>query len=63
MKFLTEQKILYLKQLGFRKNFSTVHDIINLIDSIGNAFDKNKFSCGVLLTSRKHLTQLNMRSC
>ena len=35
MKFLTEQKILYLKQFGFRKNFSTAHAIINLIDSIG----------------------------
>ena len=33
MKFLTEQKILYLKQLDFRKNFSTAHVIINLIDS------------------------------
>ena len=46
MKFLTEQKILYLKQFGFRKNFSTAHAIINLIDSIENAFDKSKFACG-----------------
>ena len=63
MKLLTEQKILYLKQFGFRKNFPTLHAIINLTDSIGNAFDKKKFACGVLLTLRKHLTQLNMRSC
>ena len=39
MKCLTEQKIIYLKQFGFRKNFSAVHVIINLIDSIENAFD------------------------
>ena len=44
MKFLTEQKILYLKQFGFRKNFSTAHANINLIDSIKNAFETNKFA-------------------
>ena len=39
MKFLTEQKIFYLEQFGFRKTFSTAHAIINLIDSIKNAID------------------------
>ena len=53
MKFLTEQKILYLKQFGFRKNFSTPHAIINLVDSIENAFDKNKFACRVLIYLKK----------
>ena len=53
MKFLTEQKILYLKQFGFRKNFSTAHAIMNLIDSIENAFDKNKFACGVFIDLKK----------
>ena len=53
MKFLTEHKILYLKQFGFRKNFSTAHAIINLIDSIENAFDKKKFACGVFIDLKK----------
>ena len=53
MKFLTEQKILYLKQFGFRKNFSTAHAIINLIDSIENAFDQNRFACGVFIDLKK----------
>ena len=53
MKFVTEQKILYLKQFGFRKNFSTAHAIINRIDSIENAFDKNKFACGVFIDLKK----------
>ena len=53
MKFLTKQKILYLKQFGFRKNFSTAHAIMNLIDSIENAFDKNKFACGVFIDLKK----------
>ena len=43
MKFLTEQKTMYLRQLGFRKNFSTAHAIINLIDSTKNAIDQNNF--------------------
>ena len=53
MKFLTEQKILYLKEFGFRKSFSTVHAIINLIVSIKNAFNKNKFVCGVSIDLKK----------
>ena len=43
MKFLTEQKTIYLRQFGFRKNFSTAHAIINLIDSTKNAIDQNNF--------------------
>ena len=34
MKFLDDQKILYLKQFGFQKNVSTSHTIINLIENI-----------------------------
>ena len=53
MKFLTGLKILYLKQFGFRKNFSTAHAIINLIDSIENAFDPDKFACRVFIDLKK----------
>ena len=49
MKFLTEQET----QFGFRKNFSTAHAIINLTDSIENAFDKNKLACGVFIDLKK----------
>ena len=48
-----ERKILHLKQFGFRENFSTAHPIINLIDSIENAFDQNKFACGVFIDLNK----------
>ena len=53
MTFLTEQKILYLKQFAFRKNFSAAHPIINLIDSIEKAFDHNKFACRVFIDLKK----------
>ena len=53
MKFLTEQKIHYLKQFGFKKNFSTTYAIIKLIYSIENAIDfKKAFE-----------RQLRVRSC
>ena len=48
-KFLTEQNIFHLKQFVFRKNFSTTHANINLIDSTENATDQNKFACGVFI--------------
>ena len=53
MKFWTEQKILYLKQFRYRKNFCAAHAIINLIDCIENAFDQNKFACGVFIDLKK----------
>ena len=53
MKFLTEQKIFYIKQSCSRKNFSTAHAIINLIDRIKNVFDQNKFACGVSIDLKK----------
>ena len=53
VKFITEQKTLYLKQFGFRKNLTTAHAIINLIDSIENALEENKFACGVFIDLKK----------
>ena len=53
IKFLTEQKILYRKEFGFEKNFSTTHAIMNLIDSIKNVLDKSKFVCSVFIDLKK----------
>ena len=52
-KFLIEQKILYLKQSGFKKNIFTVHTLINLIDNIKNATDQNTSVCGVFIDLKK----------
>ena len=35
------------------KNFSTAHAIINLIDSIENAIDQNKFAWGAFIDLKK----------
>ena len=60
MEFLTEQKILYLEQFGFRKIFSTAYAIIKLIDKIGNAFDKNKFAWGVSIDLKKAFDSVDL---
>ena len=60
MNFLAEQKILYLKQFGFRKNFPTAHAIINLIDSIQKAFDKNIFACGVFIDLKNRMQYVSI---
>ena len=58
MEFLNEQKVLYCKQYGFRKSFSTAHAIINLIDNIESAIDNIKFVYGVFIDLQKALDKL-----
>ena len=53
VEFLNEQKILYCKQCGFCKGFSTAHAIINLIDNIESAIDNKQFICGVFIDLQK----------
>ena len=44
--FLNDQKVLYKKQFGFQKFFSTAHALISLIENTENAIDNKNF-CGV----------------
>ena len=39
--FLNDQKVLYKKQFGFQKDFSTAHAVIGLIENIEKAIDNN----------------------
>ena len=43
-KYLTTNDILYKKQFGFQKGYSTEHVIIQLIDQINNRFQKKSFN-------------------
>ena len=52
-KYLTENNILYKKQFGFQKSHSTNHAIIELINNITNAFEKNLFTLGVFIDLSK----------
>ena len=46
MGFLNDKKILYKKQFGFQKKFSTAHAVISLIENIEKAIDNKVFVCG-----------------
>ena len=58
IQFLESKNIVYYKQFGFRKNFSTDYVIITLIENIQSAFDKKKLHVDFLLILKKHLIQL-----
>jgi hypothetical protein len=45
-KHLTENKILYAHQYGFRKKHSTEHALIQLTNIISTAMDNSKFAFG-----------------
>ena len=50
MKLVPEKKNPLSQTVDCRKNFSTVHA---LIDSIENAFEKSKFVCRVFIVLKK----------
>ena len=47
MEFFNDQKVLYKKQFGFQKTFSTVPAVTSLIENIEKATDNKMFVCGV----------------
>ena len=51
MEILNEQKILYCKQYGLRKGFSTAHAIINVNNK--SAIDNKQCVCGVFIDLQK----------
>ena len=51
--FLEEQSSIYDYQFGFRKNHSTTHALIDLVEDIRQAIDGNKFACGVFIDLQK----------
>ena len=53
MGFLNDNKVLYKKQFGFQKNFSTAHAVISLIENIEKAIDNKMFVCGVFVDLQK----------
>ena len=52
-KYLCEEKLLYLKQFGFKKRNSTDHVIVLLIDQIYESFKNDNYPLGVFLDLSK----------
>ena len=53
IEYLEERQILYYKQFGFRKNFSTNHVILNLLEIIQKALDGGQIACGIFIGLEK----------
>ena len=53
MGFLNDLKVLYEKQFGFQKDFSTPHAMISLLKNIEKAIDNKMFVCGVFVDLQK----------
>ena len=57
--FFTKYNPLFKKQFGFRKNHSTSHALLSLIDLIKKYFDNDYFVCGVFIDLQKALDTVN----
>ena len=51
--FIESNNILYDNQFGFRKNHSTTHAIITLVEKVSKALDTGKIVVGVYLDLKK----------
>ena len=51
--FLEGKQILYYRQFGFRKDFSTNHAIFTLLESIQKTLDGRQFACGIFIDLEK----------
>ena len=54
LNFIDTNNILYDNQFGFRKNHSTTHAIITLVERVSKALDTGKIVVGVYLDLKKH---------
>ena len=57
--FLEQYKCIYDLQFGFRKNHSTNHAIISIIQKVQDAIKDNKFAIGVFIDLQKAFDTVN----
>ena len=57
--FLSSSEIIYKFQFGFRKQYSTNHALLSIVEQIRNALDKNMFTCGVFIDLEKAFDTVN----
>ena len=59
IKFMDENELFYKNQFGFRKQHSTSHAIITLVEKVSKALDKGKIVVGVFLDLKKAFDTVN----
>ena len=57
--FLNESEILFEKQFGFRKNHSTSHALISIVEEIRKKMDDKLYTCGVFVDLEKAFDTVN----
>lgn len=57
--FAETNEIFYLRQFGFRKNHSTSHALIHLLNKISSAIDRHETTVGIFLDLSKAFDTLN----
>ena len=53
IEFLEEKQTPYYRQFGFRKDFSTNHAILTLLESMQKALDDEQFACWIFIDLKK----------
>ena len=59
MKYIDKSKLLYKYQYGFRKNHSTEHALIELVDQIRLSIGKKQMTCGIFIDLSKAFDTVN----
>ena len=57
--FLEEHDILCQNQFGFRKRYSTIYALIEIIEKIKVSIDQGKFGCGIFIDLKKAFDTVN----
>ena len=57
--FMTLSEIIYKFQFGFRKQYSTNHALLSIVEQIPTALDEKKFACGVFIDLEKAFDTVN----
>ena len=58
--FLMTNKSLYTNQFGFRKNYSTLHALLNMHQKIADSLDKGNYAMGIFIDLQKAFERLIM---
>ena len=58
-KFIKENNIIYNNQFGFRKQYSTNHALLSIIEEIRTNLDNKKYSCGIFVDLEKAFDTVN----
>jgi hypothetical protein len=53
MSFIEDKNILYHSQYGFRRQYSTQHAILDIVNRIQENIDNKKFTCGIFIDLQK----------